>query len=361
MSVLHGKLEEPKPIVECCVKMHQDVIELTTKFRIEHRKYCYVTPTNYLELLSAIVRILQERRESMDKSIRKYDSGTLKIDQTEKEVAKMKGYLQELQPKLEQSKKENQKLLVSLKASQTEADQKRKNCEMEERECDKQRSEATRLKEECQDDLNKVLPLLQNAAETLEKITKDDMVQLRSFLSPPLSAASVMEGMCYVFNEDQNVKAKTIEGEKVQDFWEYSKKNILNDKLIKRVKEFKIEQVRAIPAVKIEKLKVFMQKPEFEKDRVFNASKAAGNLSLWIRAVVDTYEALLIVDPKKRLLSEAERQLLQSELLLKEKQDALARVLAVLQELENNYSKARKEKEELEAKVNKVKMELGRA
>jgi dynein heavy chain len=126
------------------------------------------------------------------------------------------------------------------------------------------------------------------------------MVQLRSFLSPPLSAASVMEGMCYVFNEDQHVKAKTIEGEKVQDFWEYSKKNILNDKLIKRVKEFKVDQVRAIPALKIERLKVFMQKAEFEKDRVFNASKAAGNLSLWIRAVVDTYDALLIVDPKKR-------------------------------------------------------------
>jgi dynein heavy chain len=192
-----------------------------------------------------------------------------------------------------------------------------------------------------------VLPLLQNAAETLEKITKDDMVQLRSFLAPPLSAASVMEGMCYVFNEDQNVKAKTIDGEKVQDFWEYSKKNILNDKLIKRVKEFKIDQVRAIPAIKIEKLKVFMLKPEFEKDRVFNASKAAGNLSLWIRAVVDTYEALLIVDPKKRLLTEAERQLLQSELLLRQKQDALSKVLAMLQELENNYEKARKEKEDL--------------
>jgi dynein heavy chain len=63
----------------------------------------------------------------------------------------------------------------------------------------------------------------------------------------------------------------------------------MNDKLIKRVKEFKVDQVRAIPANKIEKLKIFMNKPEFEKDRVFNASKAAGNLSLWIRAVVDTY------------------------------------------------------------------------
>lgn len=45
----------------------------------------------------------------------------------------MKEYLEELKPKLEKSKKENQKLLVDLKASQAEADSKRKNCEQEEK------------------------------------------------------------------------------------------------------------------------------------------------------------------------------------------------------------------------------------
>lgn len=48
-----------------------------------------------------------------------------------------------------------------------------------------------------------------------------------------------------------------------------------------------------------------MLKPEFEKEKVFAASKAAGSLSLWIRAVVNTYEALLVVEPKKKQLVEA--------------------------------------------------------
>jgi dynein heavy chain len=53
-----------------------------------------------------------------------------------------------------------------------------------------------------------------------------------------------MEGVCYTFNEDQNVRWKPKEAgsiEKVQDFWEYAKKSLLNDKLIKRVKDFKEE------------------------------------------------------------------------------------------------------------------------
>ena len=66
-----------------------------------------------------------------------------------------------------------------------------------------------------------------------------------------------------------------------------------------------------------------MQNPLFEKEKVMNASKAAGNLSLWIRAVVDTYYALLIVDPKREELEKAELMLKQAEQTLAEKKQVL--------------------------------------
>lgn len=86
------------------------------------------------------------------------------------------------------------------------------------------------------------------------------MVQLKSFPKPPPSAAIVMEGLCYIFQEDSNVPWKPKEPgsmEKVQDFWEYSKKNLLNDKLIKRIKDFRDDAIRQIPQAKINKLKAF--------------------------------------------------------------------------------------------------------
>lgn len=89
-----------------------------------------------------------------------------------------------------------------------------------------------------------MLPLLAAASQALENINKDDMTQLKSFINPPLPAALVMEGVSYAFNEDQNVKWKPKEPgsmEKIQDFWEYAKKSLLNDKLLKRVKDFKEE------------------------------------------------------------------------------------------------------------------------
>jgi dynein heavy chain len=49
-----------------------------------------------------------------------------------------------------------------------------------------------------------------------------------------------MEGLCYAFSEDDKVKAKNNDTPTFQDFWDYSKKNLLNEKLIKRVKGFKL-------------------------------------------------------------------------------------------------------------------------
>jgi dynein heavy chain len=94
----------------------------------------------------------------------------------------------------------------------------------------------------------------------------------------------------------------------------------------------------------------------FEREKVFNASKAAGNLSLWIRAVIDTYEALLVVDPKREQLKVAEQNLREAEAILAEKKAALQEVLDFLYKLEQDYQVAKREKEELEAEVNRCKI-----
>ena len=97
------------------------------------------------------------------------------------------------------------------------------------------------------------------------------MTILKSFTKPPEAAAFVMEGLAYAFDEDQNVKLVPVAPgsmEKKKDFWEYAKKKLLTDKLIVRVKEFKEDKIKAIPQAKIDKLKVFIHNPLFEKERV---------------------------------------------------------------------------------------------
>ena len=55
----------------------------------------------------------------------------------------------------------------------------------DERICNIHRKEAGELKLSCESDLLKVLPLLDEAAKSLEKIKQEDITLIKSFTSPP--------------------------------------------------------------------------------------------------------------------------------------------------------------------------------
>lgn len=88
-----------------------------------------------------------------------------------------------------------------------------------------------------------------------------------------------MEGICYAFTIDNEVKwipkPEGKPGEKIKDFWDYSKKKLLNDKLIGRVKGFGLDQISSISDEKIKILKEFVANPAFAEDVVAKASSAA--------------------------------------------------------------------------------------
>ncbi|CAD8161959.1 unnamed protein product [Paramecium pentaurelia] len=344
-----------------------DVLNVFSIIKKESQQYCkqiknqqpylQIYQPYFLEFLKQYKVLYSQKQKETDKFIQRYTHGVDKILQTESDVTLMKATLQELHPKLHKLTLENSHLLINLQKKQKEADLKKQQCEQEEYECTQEKLKADQLKQECQDELDKVLPILAAATSALEKITNEDMIQLKSFQKPPLAVSLVMEGMCYIFDEQVKWKQKEPGSqEKVQDFWEHAKKNLLNDKLIKRVRDFKEEQIKAITPARIQKIKGL----QFD-DKVFNASKAAGNLSLWIKAVVDTFEAYLIVDPKQILLKNAIQQLQITELALKEKIDALKEILRFLNVLQNDYNQAKLEKDQLQEDVNKCQIQLERA
>lgn len=111
-----------------------------------------------------------------------------------------------MEPLLEKAKVENAAMMKTLAIKNKEADAKKVICEADEKECNIQSEAANILKTSCQADLDKVLPILYQAQDAISKIDKKDMDTLKSFTNPPKSAAVVMEGVCYVFGCDNEVK-----------------------------------------------------------------------------------------------------------------------------------------------------------
>ena len=128
-----------------------------------------------------------------------------------------------------------------------------------------------------------------------------------------------MEGVCYVLGVDNHVKWRPKEPgslEKIQDFWDYSKKFVLNAKLKDQMKSYDEEAIRLIPKNKIEKMKNLIENPNFSDESMSKVSEATKYMATWVRGIYLTYKALLVVDPKRKELAVAEAKLKESEEIL---------------------------------------------
>lgn len=92
-----------KGLVDISVDMQMRVTKLRNRYEAELRRYYYVTPTSYLELLSILKKLLGERDTMVDQQIKRYKDGCDTIEKTEAQVAVMQKELEELKPQLEKA------------------------------------------------------------------------------------------------------------------------------------------------------------------------------------------------------------------------------------------------------------------
>ena len=62
-------------IVEICVDMQQRVIKLAERYKLEMRRYYYVTPTSYLILIKTFKDVLRDKRNKINSDIGKFEKG----------------------------------------------------------------------------------------------------------------------------------------------------------------------------------------------------------------------------------------------------------------------------------------------
>ena len=102
-------------MVEMFKVIHKSVEVFTIKFREEIRRFNYVTPTSFLELLNLFRTFLTSKRISQFKSIDRLKNGLDKLNSANEAVEEMGLQLKEMQPILEATQLETIKTMESLK------------------------------------------------------------------------------------------------------------------------------------------------------------------------------------------------------------------------------------------------------
>ena len=173
--------EEVRAAVEdMCMSIHVDVRNLADEFRSSLGRPYYTTPTSYLELISTYKTLLNQKRMAVSRQQTRYERGLDKVINAERDVNIMKEELISLQPKLVQTSKEVAEALVVVD-KETAAAQVTKDAVLkDEAAASEKAAAANAIKEDCEADLAKAMPALNAALKEVDKLTKNDIQQVKA-------------------------------------------------------------------------------------------------------------------------------------------------------------------------------------
>ena len=351
--------ETRSAVEDMCIEFHIKIRHLARRFLEEQSRYYYATPTSYLELINTYKSLLKDKRKQVSTVRDRYTVGLSKLLAAEESVSVMKTELIELQPVLVKTSQEVEDTLKIVDKETIEAEAKRAVVESEEAVANEKAKAAKAIKDECESELAEAIPLLEAAITALNTLTKSDITLVKSMKNPPLPVKTVMETVCIMLQiKPKRVNDPNNPVKKIDDYWSPSQAILGDGNFLQTLQTYDKDNIQ--PAI-IQRIRPFLDKPDFQPENVKKAALAAYGLCQWVRAMEAYDRVAKVVAPKKQKLaeSEAEFNLLNESLQVKKAE--LKEVQDKLQELQDKLESLMKRKKELEFEVENCKKKLDRA
>jgi len=353
------------PNLEGALKMfqtiHMSVESSSKRFLQATGRNVYVTPTSFLELLTSFVSILADKRNQVGMLQHRYSVGLGKIGDAEEQVAGLQQMLVEKKPVLEKTQKEVSEMMVVITKDKAEAEEVSKAVAAEEAAAALKAEETQAIKDDAQRDLDEALPALDQAVECLKKLKKEHIQEVKALPNPPSGVRLACEGVCIMFQlkpvkkNDPNNPSK-----KIEDYWETSQKQVLVDakKLLEDLMDFDKDN---IPDKVIQTITPYIEREDFDPAAIKKASVACEALCLWVRAMYKYHFVAKAVEPKRKLLKQAESELAECQEKLEAAQSRLREVQTKIEALESDFNAAVQKQKELQDDMNLCEVKLQRA
>lgn len=136
-----------------CQMFHRTTKNWSNKMLEELRRYYYVTPTSYIEMINTFQNLLHERRTAVSTEKERFEIGYEKIITTEGSVEGMRQNLTELQPQLVVAQEKTEKKMIEVEQKKQEAEVVEKVVLQEEAIARESANKAQAIKEECDAEL----------------------------------------------------------------------------------------------------------------------------------------------------------------------------------------------------------------
>uniref|UniRef100_A0A670KJQ6 Dynein axonemal heavy chain 2 n=1 Tax=Podarcis muralis TaxID=64176 RepID=A0A670KJQ6_PODMU len=333
-----------KRVARIFVTMHWSVARYSQKMLLELRRHNYVTPTNYLELVSGYKKLLAEKRKELSDQANKLHNGLFKIDETRKKVEVMTLELEEARRKVAEFQKQCEEYLVIIVQQKREADEQQKMVSANSEKIAAEEIKCKALADTAQRDLEEAMPALEEAMKALESLNKKDLTEIKSYGRPPTLVETVMQAVMILRGNEPT--------------WAEAKKQLGEPNFIKQLVYFDKDN---ISDKVLKKISAYCSQPDFQPDIIGRVSVAAKSLCMWVRAMEMYGRIYRVVEPKRARMNAALAQLAEKQAAQAEAQERLREVAEKLEMLKKEYEEKLAQKEELRKKSEEMEIKLDRA
>ncbi|RKO93650.1 dynein heavy chain and region D6 of dynein motor-domain-containing protein [Blyttiomyces helicus] len=333
-----------KCVSQVFVSVHMSVVDYSKKMIQELKRYNYVTPINYLELVTGYRELLKEKRQQIGEAASKLKNGLSKLDDTRENVEKISIELEVSKKQVAQYQKQCEDYLVIIVQQKREADEQAKGVSAKTEKLGVEEEEVRGVADAAQADLDQALPALNAAMKAVENINKKDLNEIRSYGKPPPLVEKVMEAVMVL--------------KKCEPTWDEAKRQLGNPYFTKQLTNFDKDN---ISDKILKKTSQYCADENFHPDIVGRVSGAAKSLCMWVRAM-ETYGIIFRqVAPKKEKLRIATETLEKKQKSLREAKAKLQEIQDKLIELKTQYDEKVELKEKLRQDSELTEMKLMRA
>jgi dynein heavy chain len=304
------------------------------------KRAIYITPTSFLEQISAFKKILGIRRNAVGTLKKRLEGGLSALGSAEYAVANMEIELKAKEPVLAETKIKVAEMMVVITEDKKKAAVTKEEASKVSVEAEEQAASATAIKTDAQRDLDEALPALEVANKALKALKLSSLQEIKVLQKPPGGVKLTLEAVCILFavkpikkNDPDNP------GKKIDDYWEASQKGPLSDpkKLLDDLFEFDKDN---IPEPVIQKFDPYVAREDFDPVQIKKSSVACEALCMWCRAMHKYHFVAKAVEPKRRMLQDAEASLEITMTKLRKAQAELKQVEDKIAELEKNFNEA---------------------
>jgi len=188
-----------------------------------------------------------------------------------------------------QKKIQCEKLSVEIIAKKRNADEQKNIVEVDAAKAKIEAAECDEIKAVAMAELEKVTPALEKAVSALDKLSKNAVVEVKSYAKPPELVQTTMEAVMVILEKPLS--------------WASAKKELGDPQFLQRLKEFDKDKISNSV---LKKIGSYTKRKNFNADEIGKVSQAAGALCEWVCAMELYAKVFRDVEPRRIALAKEE-------------------------------------------------------